>query len=347
MKKLVLASMASGIFVAPQAEQVAALNSELKITGAIPAGYFFSTNTGSSNQSAFKLSNLFISISSEMKDGDFSINSGFGTVLFPTVYDGGLTENKAILSPKFGVIYGYLSYKPESHITIDAGLLTTNIGYEATTSFTNPNIMYGALWSAQPVIYPGARLTYQIGEIKLYGEISKDQGLYDGNATLPTSGSYAVGALGSAGGFDFALSYYDYAAYKNLFDVVISKEVNQYLKLGLDLDYQWLDDSAKQPGYNSDGYGIGMYVIPHFENIYIPTRVEYFSDGSKGKESGIYSNVSKAYTLTITPTYKPTKNSYIRFETSYFKADNEIFKDETGNPKSAKTSAAVELGFLF
>lgn len=348
MKKLIsgllLATAVSGV---SQAGQITALNSDITVSGAVSAGYFYSTNTGSTNHDDFKVSNLLLGISSDAKDGGIGFSAGFGTVLLPTVYDGGLVDNKAILSSKFGVIYGYLTYKPVANLTVDAGLLTTNIGYELATSFTNPNITYGAVWFAQPFIYPGARVTYQVGDIKFYAEASKDKGIVDGSPSLPTTGAYAVGSLGSIYGFDYAVSYYDYTAYKNLIDVVVAKEVHPNLKLGLNFDYQWLDKTAKQTGKDDNGYGVALYIIPQFENISVPTRIEYVNDGSKGKESGIYSNVSKAYTITVTPTYKPTKNSYIRLEGSYVKADNDIFTDKSGNPKSSKTSAAVELGFLF
>lgn len=346
MKKVFILGLASFAGVS-NAGQLTVANSEINFGGAITTGYFYSNNTGSSNKDDFKVSNFLLGLSSDPKDGSFGFSTGFGTVLIPTVYDGGLTKNKAILSSGFGVIYGYLTYKPIANLSVDAGLLTTNIGYELATSFVNPNITYGAVWSAQPFIYPGARLTYQIGDIKFYGEASKNKGIVDGSPSLSTTGAYAVGSLGTLMGIDYAVSYYDYTAYKNLVNIVLSRDVNKNLRLGLNFDYHWLDKTAKVSGKDDKGYGLAFYIIPQFENLSLPLRLEYINDGSKGKESGIYSNVSKAYTTTLTPTYRPTKNSYIRGEVSYFKADNSIFSDKNSNPKSSKTSAAVELGFLF
>lgn len=349
MKRKLLASclvVASATTIS-QAGQLTVANSDITLSGAVSTGYFYSTNTGSSNHDDFKVSNFLIGIGSDAKDGAIGFSAGFGSVLLPTVYDGGLTDNKAILSKGFGVIYGYLTYKPVENLTIDAGLLTTNIGYELATSFTNPNITYGAVWSAQPFIYPGARITYQIGDIKLYAEASKDKGIVDGSSSLPTTGSFAVGSVGSLYGFDYAVSYYDYTAYKNLVDVVVAKQIIPNLKLGLNFDYQWLDKTAKTPGNDDSGYGVAIYIIPEFDKFSVPTRIEYVNDGSKGKESGIYSSVSKAYTLTVTPTYKVTKNSYIRAEVSYINSKNDIFTDKNGNPKDNKLSAAAEFGFLF
>ncbi|MCX7760449.1 MAG: porin [Hydrogenothermaceae bacterium] len=348
MKKFLgLASVGLLTVGVANAGQITVANSDITLSGAVTTGYFYSTNTDSNNHDSFKVSNFLVGLSSEAKDGGIGFTAGFGTVLLPTVYDGGLTDNKAILSKNFGIIYGYLTYIPVKNLSIDAGLLTTNIGYELATSFTNPNITYGAVWYAQPLIYPGVRATYQVGDIKFYAEVSKDKGYVDGNSSLQTSGAYAVGSIGNILGVDYVVSYYDYTAYKNLVDIVLSKEVHKNLKLGLDFDYQWLDKTAKISGHDDKGYGVALYLIPQYDKFSTPIRLEYINDGSKGKESGIYNYVSKAYTITVTPTYKPTKNSYIRAEVSYINSDNKIFADKNGNQKDTKSSAALELGLLF
>lgn len=347
MKKLAVLSGAIFSVAVANAGQITVVNSEIKIDGALTTGYFASNNTGSNNHDSFKVSNFILGLSSDVKDGGIGFNVGFGTVLLPTVYDGGLVDNKAIINKSFGPIYAVLSYKPISSLTLDAGLLTTNIGYELATSFTNPNITYGAVWSAQPFIYPGARITYAVGDIKFYAEASKDKGYSDENTSLPTSGAYAVGSLGTIYGVNYAISYYDYTAYKNLVDIVLSKSINDNLDVGINFDYQWLDSTAKVSGNDSKGYGVAGYVVPKFGNLSLPVRIEYVNDGSKGKESGIYSNVSKAWTFTATPTFRPTKNTYVRAEVSYVNSDNKIFKDNSGNPKDTKVSATAELGFLF
>ena len=347
MKKLAVLSGAIFSVAVANAGQITVANSDITVDGGLTTGYFLSNNTGSSNHDSFKVSNFILGISSQAKDGGIGFNVGFGTVLLATVYDGGLVDNKAIINKNFGPIYAVLSYNPISNLTLDAGLLTTNIGYELATSFTNPNIAYGAVWSAQPFIYPGARITYSVGDVKFYAEANKDKGYVDGATSFSTSGAYALGTLGTLYGINYAVSYYDYTAYKNLVDIVLSKSVNDNLDLGINFDYQWLDSTAKVSGKDSKGYGVAGYIIPKFGNFSLPLRVEYVNDGSKGKESGIYNWVSKAWTITATPTYRPNKNTYIKAEISYIKSDEKIFSDNSVNPKDTKTSAAVELGFLF
>ncbi len=351
MKKLVVVGLLSGVTIA-NAGQITVANSDIDLSGGVTSGYFYSNNiypnnTGSSNHDDFKVSNLIVSLSSQPKNGGLGFTAAFGTILLPTLYDGGITENKAILNKGFGILFGYVTYAPVENLTLDAGLLTTNIGYEIATSFSNPNITYGGVFYAQPFIYPGARITYTYKDFKFYGEVSKDKGYLDGSSYSPTSGAYAVGTLGTVYGINYALSYYDYTAYKNLVDLVLSKSINENLDVALNFDYQWLDKTAKQSGHDSNGYGVAVYIIPKYQSFSLPIRVEYLNDGSKGKESGIYNYVSSAYTVTLTPTYKPTKNTYIRAEASYFKSDSKIFFDKSNNPKDSKTSASIELGFLF
>lgn len=345
MKKL-LFSIISLIGVA-NAGTITVANSDLNFAGAVTTGYFASTNTGSNNYDLFKVSNFLLNLSSDAKEGSIGFNAALGTILLPTILDGGLTDNKAILNKDFGIIYGYASYIPIKDLEIDAGLLTTNIGYELPISWSNPNITYGAVFYAEPFIYPGFRITYTIKDIKLYGEISKDKGYLNGDTTLPTSGAFAIGTLGKIADIDYALSYYDYTAYKNLINFVLSKTINDNLDVGINFDYQWLDNTYKDKNNISDknAYGTALYIKPKFSNLSLPIRIEYIQDNTKGN---IYSAPYKTgYTITLTPTYNISKNSYIRGEISYIKSDEKVFSDSNENKKYTKTSAALELGFLF
>ena len=74
-----------------------------------------------------------------------------------------------------------------------------------------------------------------------------------------------------------------------------------------------------------------------------PRRVEYLSDGT----SGIYYGVDTAYTLTVTPTYNYTENTFVRAEVSYVSSDNAVFADKDGLPEDTKTSFAVQAGYTF
>jgi len=106
MKKLAVLSGAILSVAVANAGQITVANSDIKVDGALTTGYFTSNNnnTDPSNHDSFKVSNFILGLSSDAKDGGIGFNVGFGTVLLPTVYDGGLVDNKAIINKSFGPI---------------------------------------------------------------------------------------------------------------------------------------------------------------------------------------------------------------------------------------------------
>ncbi|WP_029521813.1 outer membrane beta-barrel protein [Persephonella sp. KM09-Lau-8] len=330
MKKA-LGLVAAGLLAAgaAQAGTLTVANSDIEMTGGVTAGYFYATNIGNTNNDYFRVPNFAIDLTSK-------VNSVIGfTASF------GRTEQATILDPKagdnaeFGVDYAWVSIRPLEGLTVDAGLLTTNIGYELYHTYDNKNYIFGLVWNAQPVTYPGARVTYSVMDgIDVYAEYNQDG-----------RDAFALGSLGSIAGFNYAISYYDYAASKNLVDVVLSTEVAG-IELGTNIDYQWLDDSAKTPGNDDSAYGIALYASAKVDVFEIPVRIEYVNDGT----SGIYSVAGDdAWTFTITPTWKPTKNTFLRAEFSYISTDKKGFPDDDGNDdkKDNRTVMGVEAGFVF
>lgn len=83
--------------------------------------------------------------------------------------------------------------------------------------------------------------------------------------------------------------------------------------------------------------------------IQIPVRIEY-ADAKKSlliPTIADTENSNSVWTFTITPTYNPTKNTFIRAEVSYVNSDKKIFVNDKQNLKDSRTTGAVELGFLF
>ncbi|EDP76200.1 outer membrane beta-barrel protein [Hydrogenivirga sp. 128-5-R1-1] len=326
------------------------ISQPMELYGAITGGYFYTTNEGNrDSQDAFRLTNVVVGLSG---GGDkVSFDLAVGTLLAPSVWDGGVNNsmisytNGSSVSNEAGILWGYVTLSPMNRISVDVGYLTTNVGAEVINTYANKNITLGAVWYAQPVIYPGVRVNFQLNEdISLYAE-------YNNDAISPRAEAYAVGSLGSLAGIDYALTYYDYTGFKNFIDVVLGYSLGT-LEIGLNLDYQWLDSSAKSSGQDDTAYGLAVFITPSFKDISVPVRFEYFDEGT----SGIYftpdfngdgtpdAYAEKGFSFTVTPTYKPTENSFVRAELSYVSADNKVFKN--GNEDN-KTTVAVELGFTF
>ena len=355
-----------GLSFSEENKQVQVVSSiPITISGGITGGYFWTNNQAPGNDSDDKLqlSNGILEFSGEFgKDIKFGFDLALGSVLMPTIWDGGQKDpmrysfsSGTIATEGAGIVWGYATFKPYKGISIDAGVLPTNVGYEVANTYANPNITLGLVWYAQPVIYEGARISFDLNEL-----VNIPLGFYAEYNQEYNTDNFAVGVNGEFLGLSFALSYYDYRANRNLIDLVLGYSIAN-VDLGLNFDYQWLDDTAKKQrkqklGVNDiddSAYGVALYFIPKFETgkgeVSIPVRLEYFTEGSSGIyywEEGNTRNkyADSGYSITVTPTYKPIPNGFIRAEVAYITTDKKVFKGET---KDNKTTLAVEIGFTF
>ncbi|MDQ7038049.1 MAG: outer membrane beta-barrel protein [Aquificota bacterium] len=311
------------------------VSEDLSLYGSLTGAYF---RTNNPDQDRFNLTNSVIGISGETgKDIRVGFDLAVGSLLMPTVWDGGQGDpqrfdftQKGIAREGFGFLWGYLTVKPGGFVSVDFGIMPTNVGYEVANTYANPNITLGTTWFAQPVIYPAVRVTFSgIEGVDLYAEYNQEFDL----------DNFTLGVLGELGGVSFALSYYDYKSFKNLVDLVLSYSLGK-VDVGLNFDYQWLDDP--QAGQDESAFGLALYAVPKFGRFSVPVRVEYFSEGTSGIYSG--GNADKGYTLTITPTFKPAGNTFLRAEVAYISTDGSVFENGT---KDSRTTLGVELGFTF
>jgi hypothetical protein len=101
--------------------------------------------------------------------------------------------------------------------------------------------------------------------------------------------------------------------------------------------------------------------------VQVPVRIEYADNkdsalipvlgavGNTTFNGTNYDAAKKVWTFTVTPTYNPTKNTFLRAEISYAKASGSVdagksgylFVNDKGEPKTSRTTGAVEVGFLF
>ena len=335
-KKLLLTAVLalSGSSLAQEKTLTLKISQPLELYGGVSAGYFYTTNEGSKDSDdAFQVTNAIIGLKGEVGDSlkmgfDLAVGQSFaGTVNSPLSGSTGYTDT-------FGLVWGYLSLKPVDKLSLDAGLLTTNIGYELADTYTNPNVTFGTVWGAQPFIYPGARVSFDLTDkISLYAEYNKE---YSGD-------NFAVGSLGEIGAISYGLTFFDYndndgtVPNRSLVDIVLGMSLGN-IDLGLNADFHKLDDSSKT-GDDDTAYGVAVYVTPSFDNISVPIRAEYFDSG----DTQIYVD-EKGYTFTVSPTFKPADNTFVRAEIAHISTDNKVFK---GNTKDNKTTLSVELGFTF
>ena len=342
MKKL-LSLATAGIVIASSsfAGTITVANSDIELGGGLSAGYVYANNQGANaNNDYFTVSSFAVDLHSKMENAPIEFTAFFGQSVQDDLID--LTAHN---NASFDTEYAYVTIKPISNLYIDAGILTTNVGYELFHTYDNPNFIYGLVWYAQPFRYTGARATYSISDnLNVYAEYNHDDAGAIGGIT--PSDAYAIGVNGSVANIDFAVSYYDYAKTKNLVDVVVSTKIAN-ISVALNADYQWLDDNAKKAlpaGSDDNAYGVALYVIPEFGRFMIPVRLEYVNEGT----SEIYGVAGdSAWSATITPTWSPTNHTYLRAELAYVSTDQKGFTDDKGKLKDNRTIVGVEAGFKF
>ncbi|ADY72690.1 hypothetical protein Dester_0030 [Desulfurobacterium thermolithotrophum DSM 11699] len=309
----------------------------IKLSGGISATGFNESkaNADGSSTNDIKLTDAVIELSGGDDFGGFDI--AVGSLVTPTVIGSVDAENQGNFglnrnNDKFGILWSYVSVTPIKGLQIDAGVLPTNVGYELAATYLNPNTTFGLVWNSQPFIYKGVRATYTVtDDVQVYAE-------YDRGSELngySKDHAFAVGSIGSIKDINYTFTYFDYGNYKNLVDFTLGYKYGN-VQFGVNGDYQWLDsDSSKK------GYGIALYVIPEFDKVSLPVRVEYVKNKNGSR---IYGFKDKGtYSFTVTPTYKFSDHTFVRAEYSYVKSN-----DKTAfNGSSHKGVASLQFAFTF
>ncbi len=208
----------------------------IEVSGGISAGSFYASNPGpNTSDSQFSLSNFLVEISSEEKKGPVSFAGAFGESSTPSLFD---TPGN---NRRFDIEYASLLLNPTDNVSLEAGLLLPNAGYEDTYTFNNRNIVLGALASQQPYNEYGARLAYSVFGLE-------------------------IGAGGSVSDFDFNIYNYHLEGMRNLTGIVTERTVKN-VSLAFNLDYWKWNRSMKNYYGNNSSVGMALYISPHFERI--------------------------------------------------------------------------------
>ncbi|RMA97107.1 outer membrane beta-barrel protein [Hydrogenothermus marinus] len=362
MKK-VLGLAAAGLVAAGAANAgtLTVANTDITLYGGVSASYDYmdndhvaAQNNVAGNQDNFHVTTFAIGL---MKKADpnkspIGFNAAFASFDIPTVIASGKVVNDNNLikygqTSEFKPWLAYATIAPIEGLSIDAGLLWNKFG-EAPLTILNKNYTRGILFTGHPVLYPGARVNYDAGIAKVYVGYNQGGGLRQGNV----KDAVEAGVMADLGVAKVGLHMYDESAGRNLY-VACAKADAGVAKVGVEIDYTTLDDNAKTPGADDSALGIALNVDPVInEQVSVPVRIEYVNNGDSApgdiSGSGIYLTGEKsAWSFTITPTYKPTKNTFARVEAAYVTTDKKVFVNDKGNGKDSRTVLAFEAGFLF
>jgi hypothetical protein len=311
--------------------------SGIKLAGGISAGYFYSSNPGVDvSDDEFLLSNFLLELSSSNEELPIGFTGAFGQTSTHSIL--GTPEQ----NNDYDVEYASLTLKPSNGIGLEMGLLQPNSGFENTYTYNNKNILLGAIASQQPYNAYGARVSYDLSPISIWGGYYKDR-LDDEEYNSPDY-SWEVGVSGSIDDIDFNVYNYYIKGQKNVSGVSIEQTTGN-IDLAFNLDYWKWSEDVKELYENDSSIGAAFYFCPNFNKLSIPIRLEYINQDKS--QHFIESPVAiEIYTATISPTWHFNDSEYIRAEAAYINADS-AFEDDSGNIKNHRFNFAVELGYIF
>lgn len=393
MKKVV-GLAAAGLFAVAGANagQITVANTDLTMIGGVSAAYSVQkydhalANPGFAKD-GFAVNNFVLALAKPAQEGGIGVTAAIASWQAPTVVASSNVVNDNGLigygkSSDLKVWKAFVTYKPVAGLTLDAGLLWSQFG-ERPVTILNPHITRGVLFTANPVIFAGARGSYDAGVAKVYvgtGKVGAQlmaplyENLHLINGALPsvnpksyieaglTTDLKQVGLPSTLG-----LHIYDEQNGRNIYALTAGFDVGT-VATGVEINYLTADKTLKDAnklvfGNNADDSAFGFAVCANIKpmvGIQVPVRIEY-ADAKKSlliPTIAAISNVTadktdknSVWTFTVTPTYNPTKNTFIRGEISYVKSDKKIFESPKNvNPngtQNSRTTGAVEVGFLF
>jgi hypothetical protein len=265
---------------------------------------------------------------------------------------------------------GYIKLAPNDNFSIMAGKLPTLIGAEYTFSFENMNVERGLLWNQENAVNRGVQVNYTAGPVAL--SASWNDGLYSDvyswawlSATWTIDKSNTLAVIGGGNTKRTTVSTLATPLFLNneqIYNVIYTHLVGawtlqpylQYTHVPTIPEIGSLHDAstfgvALLANYTFDAASsVGGLSLSGFSS---PVRVEYISSSgsvANGAPNLMYGPGSKAWSITVTPTYQ-LNSFFARAEFSYVGARDTtpgLAFGSDGNSKS-QTRGLLEVGILF
>jgi len=323
------------------------VSKDINVTGDFAAGTFYMVNDGGAGNEAIEVNDFGLAVDTgDTKTGEIGFIGVLGSRTGHVVSDATPAASVGLGGESFALDFGYITYKPTDMITLDAGVLLTTIGAEGSASVFQANITRGMMWNSEPAAYAGVRASFDVGGTTVSAEVNRDPSQGGGKT------NWQVNAGGSAGPVDYGVTYYDGKDSRNIIDALLSAKVAK-MDLTAYMDYYMIDDAAA--GQDDSAMGFGLLVSPNLGKFDVPVRIEYVKDGTAGVYTnndgagpgGSSTSVDSATSITLTPTYHVSDNSFVRAEVSYVMADKKVFTDTDGKATDSQIIGAFQIGYTF
>jgi hypothetical protein len=385
MKNLMMVAIAVcfAVFaVNANAATLTVAHTDLTLAGGVSASYnYVSDPDGNDDQDHFTVDSALLHF---FKDP--TVDSPLGGHLALAAFDvktvTGQEIEPTIGEDNFRPWLAYASYLPVENLTLDAGLLWPKFG-EAPVAILNSHITRPVAFIAQPVAFAGARLSYDAGMANFYIGYNDGsaldaftvQALDHGNP--PQFAEYDIVNFGRKNGNEYA---FEVGACVKLVEEMVNVAVNYFdydegydtinASIGVDMEKfhakveaNWVKADTKNTiDYPFTGTvtadedtatTYALYACCKLTDTFkLPLRLEFVDDN----DSLIYASYEGEYVVgydgwnvTVSPTYMPTKNAFIKLEGVYAKDDDDVFRDDDGveAQEDDRYSAMVEFGFIF
>lgn len=293
-------------------------------------------------------------------DGPLQFFIQAGAYSLPSLGAGYLKSTDATKATFGAIPQAYVKFAPSANFNIMAGKLPTLIGAEYTFTFENMNINRGLLWNQENAVNRGVQANFTNGPLSV--SVSWNDGFYS-NKYNWASGlvSYAVTPHDTLTGV--AMGNLGHTNKSTFATPLLQNNSQIYNLIWTHNDGPWTITPYLQytrvPKSTSLGISKGASTMsgalfakyafsPEFS---LAGRAEYIkSSGSiaNGAPSLLYGAGSKAWSLTVTPTYQKGI-FFLRGELAYMKAVDATpgFALGPNFNDTNQTRAVVETGFLF
>ena len=293
-------------------------------------------------------------------DGQFQFFVQLGAYSLPAL-GGAYVKSGTIVDNTFGPApVAYAKWAPSSSFNIIAGKLPTLIGSESIFTFQNNNIERGLLWNQEPVVSKGVQANFTKGPLAL--SLSINDGYYSdrfnwvsGLITWTFNPRDSL-TIDGGGNFDHSnKASFATPLVQNDGELINVAFTHAQGPFSITPYFQYTHTPVKTEDFifhDVSTYGGAVLAKYSFTPKFnVAARAEYIKSSSSPQafESNVlYGPNSKAYSLTLTPTYQ-FKIFFVRAEASYTHIDGltPSFGFGKDGMATSQVRGLVETGVLF
>lgn len=287
---------------------------KLMVDGVVSVGGLWQSHPafdGFGNQNASAYGDIFnATVIINKTDGPIQFYAQVGAYSLPAL-GAPYLRTKTIDPNTFGYFQqGFVKIVPNSTWSVEAGALPTLIGDEYTFTFENLNIQRGLLWNQENAVTRGVQVNFTKGPWTV--SASWNDGFYSNRFTsasalvtytFKNSDTLSAVAMGNYFGDVRANSFVAPASLANsqVYNLIYTHTQGRWV-ISPYLQYTTVPNVS---GWTASGSTIGGAVLVKYKingDFNIAARGEYIS--SSGPANLLYGPGSKAWSLTLTPTYQ-------------------------------------------